>query len=175
MLTEISQIPAAPQLPRSSEARAVTDNKGLADTNGQQAESKKLGGLVLTRHPGESIMVGDDVQLEVIGIKSGTVRIKIVAPRSIPVHRREVFEAIQSSSEPGRVAPSSVNRDDRPAKPGGGLVLTRSTLQSIMIGDDVEVTIVEIRPTTAKLKISAPKSVKVHRREVYDAIRSGQD
>jgi carbon storage regulator len=142
--------------------------------NGDDQGTKRLGGLVLTRHLDESIMIGDKVELQVVGIKSGTVRLKVVAPRSIPVHRREVFDAIRSRPTPQEVAPPAEPIVPRPGKPQGGLVLTRSALQSIMIGDEVEIAVVEIRPSTVKLRISAPKSIAVHRREVFEAIRGGQ-
>lgn len=50
------------------------------------------------------------------------------------------------------------------------LVLSRCKDESIMIGDDVEITIVDIRGNKVRLGISAPKSIPVHRREVYEAI-----
>ena len=174
MLSEASQTPAAPALRPSMAARASTEGRGLAVSQGDDV-AKRLGGLVLTRHLDESIMIGEEVELQVVGIKSGTVRLKVVAPRSIPVHRREVFDAIRSSPAPQEVAPPAGPSIPRPGKPQGGLVLTRSAQQSIMIGEDVEIAVVEIRPSTVKLKISAPRTVAVHRREVFDAIRDGQD
>lgn len=51
------------------------------------------------------------------------------------------------------------------------LVLTRKADESIMIGDDIEVKLLDIKENQVKLGISAPKSVSVHRREVYLAIR----
>jgi carbon storage regulator len=52
------------------------------------------------------------------------------------------------------------------------LVLTRKLNESIMIGDSVEVTVVEVKGEQVKLGIKAPKDVKVHRKEVYVAIQS---
>ena len=54
------------------------------------------------------------------------------------------------------------------------LVLTRGKEQSIMINDDVEITVIEVCGRKVRLGITAPKSVPVHRREVYDAIKSSQ-
>lgn len=54
------------------------------------------------------------------------------------------------------------------------LVLTRSREQSIMINDDIEITVVEVCGRKVRLGITAPKSVPVHRREVYDAIKASQ-
>jgi len=51
------------------------------------------------------------------------------------------------------------------------LVLTRKRNQSIIIGDTIEVTVVEIRGDQVRLGIAAPKRVSVHRREVYDEIQ----
>ena len=51
------------------------------------------------------------------------------------------------------------------------LVLSRQKDESIMIGDDVEVTIVDVRGDKVRLGITAPKSISVHRKEVYEAIQ----
>jgi len=51
------------------------------------------------------------------------------------------------------------------------LVLTRKLNQSIIIGDDVEVIVIEVRGEQVRLGIKAPKSVAVHRKEVFDQIR----
>lgn len=51
------------------------------------------------------------------------------------------------------------------------LVLSRQKDESIIIGDDVEVTIVDVRGDKVRLGITAPKSISVHRREVYEAIQ----
>ena len=51
------------------------------------------------------------------------------------------------------------------------LVLSRQRDESIMIGDDVVVTVVDVRGDKVRLGIDAPRQVPVHRREVYDAIR----
>ncbi|NOX58367.1 MAG: carbon storage regulator CsrA [Planctomycetes bacterium] len=51
------------------------------------------------------------------------------------------------------------------------LVLSRSRDQSIMIGDDIEITIVDVRGDKVRVGINAPRQVSVHRKEVYEAIR----
>ena len=51
------------------------------------------------------------------------------------------------------------------------LVLSRQRDETIMIGDDIEVTVVDIRGDKVRLGINAPKEISVHRKEVYDAIR----
>lgn len=51
--------------------------------------------LVLSRHKNESIMLGDDIKLVVVEIRGDKVRIGIEAPKDTPVHRGEVYDAIQ--------------------------------------------------------------------------------
>ncbi len=51
------------------------------------------------------------------------------------------------------------------------LVLSRQRDETIMIGDDIEITVVDIRGDKVRLGINAPRSVQVHRKEVYDAIK----
>lgn len=51
--------------------------------------------LVLSRCRDESIMLGEDIEIMIIDIHRGNVRLGIAAPKSVPVHRREVYEAIQ--------------------------------------------------------------------------------
>jgi len=51
--------------------------------------------LVLSRHRDESIMIGDDVMVTIVDIRGDKVRLGIDAPQDIPVHRQEVYEAIQ--------------------------------------------------------------------------------
>lgn len=51
------------------------------------------------------------------------------------------------------------------------LVLTRRHNESIMIGDSVEITVIEVKGDQVKLGISAPKEIKVHRKEIYLAIQ----
>ncbi|MHC4115669.1 MAG: carbon storage regulator CsrA [Planctomycetota bacterium] len=54
------------------------------------------------------------------------------------------------------------------------LVLSRQKDQSIMIGDDVEIIIVDVRGDKVRLGISAPKSIPVHRKEIFEAIKREQ-
>ncbi len=51
------------------------------------------------------------------------------------------------------------------------LVLSRQKDESIMIGDDVEITIVDVRGDKVRLGINAPREISVHRKEVYEAIQ----
>jgi carbon storage regulator len=50
--------------------------------------------LVLSRRKDESIMICDSVEVVIVGIRRGKVRLGVTAPKAIPVHRKEVYEAI---------------------------------------------------------------------------------
>jgi len=61
--------------------------------------------LILTRRIGETLNIGDDVQVTVLGIKGNQVRIGVNAPKEIPVHREEIYERIKKEKESGQVHP----------------------------------------------------------------------
>lgn len=51
--------------------------------------------LILTRRAGETLMIGDDVSITVLGVKGNQVRIGVNAPKNISVHREEIYQRIQ--------------------------------------------------------------------------------
>ena len=55
------------------------------------------------------------------------------------------------------------------------LVLSRKRDESITIGDDIEIVIVDVRGDKVRLGINAPREVSVHRKEIYDAIKKEKD
>ena len=61
--------------------------------------------LVLSRQRDETIMIGDDVEITVVDIRGEKVRLGINAPRTIQVHRKEVYEAIQRENTAAALAP----------------------------------------------------------------------
>jgi carbon storage regulator len=58
--------------------------------------------LVLSRHRDESIIIGDDIVITVVDIRGDKVRLGIQAPTHIPVHRQEIYEAIQREKTRGQ-------------------------------------------------------------------------
>ena len=55
--------------------------------------------LILTRRIGETLNIGDDVQVTVLGVKGNQVRLGINAPKDVPVHREEIYERIKREKE----------------------------------------------------------------------------
>lgn len=58
--------------------------------------------LILTRKVGESIMIGEDVEVKVLGLRAGQIKIGIEAPKDLKVHREEIYERIRAEQEDGR-------------------------------------------------------------------------
>ena len=80
--------------------------------------------LVLTRRPGESIRIGDEISITVIEIQRGQVKVAIDAPREIPVHREEIYELVKRENvKAARQAadsnPAELWRGSRKGKPKG--------------------------------------------------------
>ncbi len=82
--------------------------------------------LVLSRQRDETIMIGDDVEITIVDIRGDKVRIGITAPSHIPVHRKEVYEAIQRENraaahlKPGDLPPNGGKSDSDKRQGGRG-------------------------------------------------------
>ena len=55
--------------------------------------------LILTRRIGEALRIGDDISLVILGVTGKQVRIGAVAPKSVPVHREEIYERIKKTKD----------------------------------------------------------------------------
>jgi carbon storage regulator len=67
--------------------------------------------LILTRRVGETVMIGNDVTVTVLGVKGNQVRIGINAPKTIAVHREEIYERIKREQQGG-----DHQHDDQPER-----------------------------------------------------------
>jgi carbon storage regulator len=65
--------------------------------------------LVLSRQKDESIIIGDDIKVTIVDVRGDKVRLGITAPKSISVHRKEVYEAIQREKAQNEQQSSSNN------------------------------------------------------------------
>ena len=70
--------------------------------------------LVLSRQRDESIMIGDEVEITIVDVRGDKVRLGITAPKRIPVHRREIYDAIQREKA---AAEASESAPDEKAEP----------------------------------------------------------
>jgi carbon storage regulator len=68
--------------------------------------------LILTRRVGETVMIGNDVTVTVLGVKGNQVRVGINAPKSVAVHREEIYDRIKREQEEG-----SGDNDGEPEAP----------------------------------------------------------
>jgi len=75
--------------------------------------------LVLSRQRDETIMIGDDIEITVVDIRGEKVRLGITAPNSIPVHRKEVYDAIKRENMAAAgMKPEDLAKPTPPRKPG---------------------------------------------------------
>ena len=72
--------------------------------------------LILTRRVGETVMIGNEVTVTVLGVKGNQVRIGINAPKNVAVHREEIFERIKREREDGGEGLAGPGADDDSAE-----------------------------------------------------------
>ncbi len=68
--------------------------------------------LILTRRVGETLMIGDDVTVTVLGVKGNQVRIGVNAPKHVSVHREEIYERIKKEQAGESSAEEEESEDD---------------------------------------------------------------
>lgn len=69
--------------------------------------------LILTRRVGESLMIGDDINVTVLSIRGNQVRIGVNAPKNVSVHREEIYERIRHEGDAPADAEDSEDGSDR--------------------------------------------------------------
>ena len=69
--------------------------------------------LILTRRVGETVMIGNDVTVTVLGVKGNQVRIGINAPKNVAVHREEIYERIKREQQGGGPAAGTADGSDK--------------------------------------------------------------
>jgi len=102
--------------------------------------------LVISREPNQSLLIGDDTQLQVLKIRGASANLRITRTRAGGPMTEEVF--------------SGWLEKDRPLNLGNKIVCA--------------VVEVQVHPAKIRLGIEAPREVSIHRKEVFDAIRRAQ-
>ena len=74
--------------------------------------------LVLSRKKNESIVINNDITVTVVEIRGDKVRLGIVAPKEVPVHRQEVYDAIHGKSSDATPTPAVVGKPSEPQERG---------------------------------------------------------
>ena len=109
--------------------------------------------LVLSRQREEKIMIGDDVEITVLDVYEYDVRLCVTAPISLRVCQEESQDLVSENN-------FEITH-----------IIYRKRDEMIMIGDDIEIRIVDIRGDKVRLGITAPNMIPVHRKEVWDAVQ----
>jgi carbon storage regulator len=71
--------------------------------------------LILTRRPGERVVIGDEILVTVMGVSGHTVRLGIAAPQGVPIYREEIWLAVKEENR----AAAAVEVDELPSAPPG--------------------------------------------------------
>jgi carbon storage regulator CsrA len=133
--------------------------------------------LVLSRQINESIMIGDDVEVKITNIQKNNIEIQITHPKEVPVYPAEDYSLIKKCKADQK--DEKLERQVAAIKKKWDNLnesrITRKLDESIRIGDDVEIVVIDIRFLEsifkARVGITAPKNISIHRREIYDAIQ----
>ena len=109
--------------------------------------------LILTRRPGESVKIGDDITVTVLGIKGNQLRLGFTAPAHVAVHREEVYRRIQAEKLTNISEARSANSALRLLARSPGSSSEAST-SAHSVGDPTAQACVEPSPARGRLKVS---------------------
>jgi carbon storage regulator len=110
-------------------------------------------------------MIGDDI--EIIVLDAGTrVRLGVFAPEQLSVNKKEIFETIQKEKIV-RYEPRANYKSKRTH------IITRKIDESIIIGDDIEIMIVDVRREGIRLGFRVEKQLAIYRKEIWENIQKG--
>ena len=118
--------------------------------------------LVLTRRINETIKIGNDIEIMVVEVRGDRVRLGFTAPQDVKIWRAEVYDIAIANSIRPIIFPQAAK--------AGMLILTRRIGETVMVGDEIEITVVDIRGDRVRLGFTAPNDVKILRAEVYERI-----
>lgn len=128
--------------------------------------------IVLSRMRDETLIIANTIQVSVVDIRGGKVRLGSNAPSHIDIYRKEVYDQIRREVISTKRIPPQ-----RRANAGGLLVLSRLRDESIVYVDRsnylnpiAEVVVADIRGDKVRLGTNAERAVEVHRLEIWEAI-----
>lgn len=76
--------------------------------------------LILTRRPGERVVIGEDIVVTVMGVSGHTVRLGIAAPEGVPIYREEIWLAVQEENRAAAAADAELPSGPPPQAPPDG-------------------------------------------------------
>jgi carbon storage regulator len=102
--------------------------------------------LILTRRPGERVVIGDDILVTVMGVSGHTVRLGIAAPGGVPIYREEIWLAVREENR----AAAAAQADALPATPAATQTETLPASPAATQADAVPVTPADTGPDPAQ-------------------------
>lgn len=129
--------------------------------------------LILMRRPGESILIGDEIVVTVVGFERNRVKVGVKAPRHIPVDREEVAERKARNEPPPPSTHPAQAEASQPSSKSGMLVVMRRPGERILVGSAIVVVVVGFERNRVRLGIIAPRGIPVDREEIADKKKRG--
>jgi len=132
--------------------------------------------LVLARQRGQSIMIGDEIKVAIVDVQGDKVKLRVIAPKHLPIDHRNTYDSINTEKTNSSVGEFTyvnepiTSRINLSRGKNNTVVLDRQYHETIMIGDEIEVAIVNVGRGNVRLGIAAPKRISIHRQEIYDAM-----